>query len=55
LTALRRSRKIFRTSWSILACILAEIWGNNVPFVIRPCTIDRWRAAFPVPTHKHKC
>jgi len=55
LTALRRSRKIFRTSWSILACILAEIWGNNVPFVIRPCTMDRWRAAFPVPAHKRKC
>jgi hypothetical protein len=49
-----RSRKVFRISLSMLSCILAEIWGNNVPFVIRPCTMDRCRAAFPVPGHKQK-
>ena len=48
-TAPCRSRKVFRTSLSIFACILVEICGNKVPSVIFPCTIARWRAAFPVP------
>jgi len=33
----------------MLACILAEMWGNSVAFVIRPCTMDRWRAVFSGP------
>jgi hypothetical protein len=38
----------------MFSIIMAEILGKRVPFVIRPCTIARWRAALPVPVCERK-